>query len=140
MNIRRKNSCFLNKRIFSIQAGIIFNIFTLILIYFSVQNAFVRITVQHSNGLDIFCQIIGWIYFIAWSISFYPQIYENWKRKSVIGLSFDFLGLNVVGFFLYSLFNIGLYWITPIQVSDICLSVHIIYTYSNEISKCKAKN
>ena len=81
MNIRRKNSCFLNKRIFSIQAGIIFNIFTLILIYFSVQNAFVRITVQHSNGLDIFCQIIGWIYFIAWSISFYPQIYENWKRK-----------------------------------------------------------
>ena len=79
--IRNKNSCFLNKRIFSIQAGIVFNIFTLILIYFSVQNAFVRITVQHSNGLDIFCQIIGWIYFIAWSISFYPQIYENWKRK-----------------------------------------------------------
>ena len=35
---------------------------------------------------------------------------------SVIGLSFDFLGLNVVGFSLYSLFNVGLYWITPIQV------------------------
>ena len=85
MNIRiNKNSCFLNKRIFSIQAGIVFNIFTLILIYFSVQNAFVRITVQHSNGLDIFCQIIGWIYFIAWSISFYPQIYENWKRKRYV--------------------------------------------------------
>ena len=36
---------------------------------------------------------------------------------SVIGLSFDFLGLNIVGFSLYSLFNIGLYWIQPIQVS-----------------------
>ena len=108
----RNNSCFLKKRIF-VQVGIVF---ILILIFFSVQNAFVRITVQHSDGLDIFCQIIGWVYFVAWSISFYPQIYENWKRKSVIGLSFDFLGLNVVGFFLYSLFNVGLYWITPIQV------------------------
>lgn len=24
------------------------------------------------------------------SISFYPQIYQNWRRKSVQGLSFDF--------------------------------------------------
>ena len=37
--------------------------------------------------------------------------------SSVIGLSFDFLGLNVVGFFLYSLFNVGLYWIPSIQVN-----------------------
>ena len=44
------------------------------------------------------------------------QIYENWKRKSVIGLNFDFLGLNIIGFSLYGLFNIGLYWIKPIQV------------------------
>ena len=71
------NSCFIKKRIF-VKVGIVF---ILILIFLSVQNAFVRITVQHSDGLDIFCQIIGWIYFIAWSISFYPQIYENWKRK-----------------------------------------------------------
>ncbi len=47
----------------------------------SVQDAFVRVTSQHSEGLDTFSQIIGWIYFVAWSISFYPQIYENWKRK-----------------------------------------------------------
>jgi cystinosin len=35
----------------------------------------------------------------------------------VIGLNFDFLGLNIIGFTLYGLFNIGLYWIKPIQVS-----------------------
>ena len=34
---------------------------------------------------------------------------------SVIGLNFDFLSLNVVGFALYSVFNVGLFWIKPIQ-------------------------
>ena len=38
--------------------------------------------------------------------------------RSVIGLSFDFLGLNVVGFTMYSLFNIGLYWVPGIQVDS----------------------
>ena len=53
----------------------------LFLSLYSVKNAFVRFTVQHSKSLDVFSQVIGWIYFVAWSISFYPQIYENWKRK-----------------------------------------------------------
>ena len=112
---------------------------TLFMIFSSIKNAFVRVTIQHSEPLDVFSQVIGWIYFVAWSISFYPQIYENWKRKrymipklsicllihciifrmlySVVGLSFDFLSLNVVGFSLYSLFNVGLYWIPQIQVN-----------------------
>jgi cystinosin len=30
---------------------------------------------------DLLIQIIGWIYFFAWSFSFYGQIYENFKRK-----------------------------------------------------------
>ena len=25
--------------------------------------------------------VSGWMYFVAWSVSFYPQIYENFKRK-----------------------------------------------------------
>jgi hypothetical protein len=48
----------------------------------------------------------------------HPQMYENWKRKSVIGLNFDFLCLNVIGFTLYGLFNVGLYWIKPIQATN----------------------
>merc|ERR1711962_1927176 len=89
--------------------------------------------------------------FVAWSISFYPQIYENWKRKSVIGLSFDFLGLNVVGFTLYSLFNVGLYWITPIQneyfsrhptgvnpvqLNDVIFSLHAVFACVVTIFQC----
>jgi len=54
--------------------------------------------------------VVGWLYFLAWSISFYPQVYDNWKRRSVIGLSFDYVALNLVGWIAYSLFNCLLYW------------------------------
>jgi len=116
-----------------------------------VRDAFIRFTVQHSKALDVFSQVIGWVYFVAWSISFYPQIWENWKRKSVIGLSFDFLGLNIVGFSLYSLFNIGLYWIQPIQdeyfsrhptgvnpvqLNDVIFSIHAVFACAITIFQC----
>lgn len=35
---------------------------------------------------------------------------------SVVGLSFDFLALNLTGFLAYSVFNIGLLWVPYIQV------------------------
>lgn len=63
---------------------------------------------------------MGWIYFAAWSVSFYPQIFINFKRKSVVGLNFDFLALNIMGFTLYSLFNCGLYFSKDIQVNIFC--------------------
>ena len=50
-------------------------------IYFSISSSFVRIDVVHSSALIIVNAVIGWIYFVAWSISFYPQVYINWKRK-----------------------------------------------------------
>ncbi|KAI7900722.1 PQ loop repeat-domain-containing protein [Cokeromyces recurvatus] len=60
--------------------------------------------------LDILSDIIGWSYFFVWSISFYPQVFLNWKRKSVRGLSIDFLFYNLLGFFCYSIFNLALYF------------------------------
>ena len=48
---------------------------------FSLRDAFVRITVYNYDALNLISSIVGWIYFLAWSVSFYPQIYENWKRK-----------------------------------------------------------
>eukprot|EP01059_Diplonema_ambulator_P029291 TRINITY_DN48616_c0_g1_i1.p1 TRINITY_DN48616_c0_g1~~TRINITY_DN48616_c0_g1_i1.p1 ORF type:complete len:361 (+),score=78.28 TRINITY_DN48616_c0_g1_i1:52-1083(+) len=59
--------------------------------------------------------IIGWGYTIAWMASFYPQLYLNWVRKSVVGLSFDFQVLNLVGFTCYSAFTISLFYITYIR-------------------------
>ena len=49
--------------------------------FFSTQDAFVLVTVSNFEALNIISDIVGWIYFIAWSVSFYPQIYENWRRK-----------------------------------------------------------
>ena len=79
------------------------------------QSAFVLATVAISEALNVVSDVLGWIYFVAWSVSFYPQIYQNWRRKSVVGLNFDFVALNIVGFVLYSLFNVSLYWIPVIQ-------------------------
>ena len=75
----------------------------------------IRFLVIHSRIVSIINQVIGWIYFMAWSVSFYLQVIQNWRRKSVIGLSFDFLALNLTGFVAYSVFNIGLLWVPYIQ-------------------------
>jgi hypothetical protein len=36
---------------------------------------------MESNGWDIASEVVGWVYFFAWSISFYPQIFVNYNRK-----------------------------------------------------------
>ena len=51
--------------------------------------------------------IVGWIYFFAWSLSFYPQIWENYKRQSVGGFSTEYALLNPCGFFFYSFYSIA---------------------------------
>ena len=59
--------------------------------------------------LEVAVQIVGWIYFISWTISFYPQTYKNWKRKSVVGFSFDYLALNILGYVTYSIYTVVVY-------------------------------
>ncbi|XP_019876599.1 cystinosin homolog [Aethina tumida] len=118
---------------------------------FNVDDVYLRVTVHKVDALDTISLVIGWIYFAAWSVSFYPQIYENWKRKSVVGLNFDFLALNIIGFTLYGIFNIGLYWIpeiekeyfnrhpkglNPVQVNDIVFAVHAAIATIFTIIQC----
>lgn len=33
------------------------------------------------NTSEIISSIFGWVYFLAWSVSFYPQIFVNYKLK-----------------------------------------------------------
>lgn len=91
-----------------------------------MEQVFLRITVMHSRIILIISEIMGWVYFVAWSVSFYPQIYINFKRKSVVGLNFDFLALNIMGFILYSVFNCGLFFSEAIQVRTIMNKEHYI--------------
>ncbi|KAI8374929.1 PQ loop repeat-domain-containing protein [Choanephora cucurbitarum] len=62
------------------------------------------------TGWNLLSVFVGWSYVVVWSISFYPQAYLNWKRKSVRGLSIDFLFYNVLGFFCYSAYSLALYF------------------------------
>lgn len=50
---------------------------------------------------------IGWTYFLAWSVSFYPQLILNWRRKAVTGLSLDYVVLNILGFACYSIYTVA---------------------------------
>nr|XP_022908821.1 cystinosin homolog [Onthophagus taurus] len=117
----------------------------------NIEDVFIRVTVFKNSALDTFSIVIGWLYFVAWSVSFYPQIYINYKRKSVIGLNFDFLYLNIVGFMLYGTFNLGLYFIpeikneyfsryprglNPVQVNDIVFAVHAALACLITICQC----
>lgn len=114
-------------------------------------NAFVRVVVMKSHTVDLISTIIGWIYFAAWSVSFYPQIVDNFRRKSVIGLNFDFLALNIVGFSLYGCYNIALFWISsiqddylsrhprgviPVQTNDVFFPIHAVFACAITIAQC----
>ncbi|BGP32464.1 hypothetical protein JCM10296v2_004245 [Rhodotorula toruloides] len=48
---------------------------------------------------------------------FYPQLILNWRRKSVTGLSIDFLTLNPLGFLCYSISNLALYASSTVRAS-----------------------
>lgn len=41
----------------------------------------------------------------SWSVSFYPQVLLNFRRKTSVGLSFDFLLYNVLAFSCYAAFT-----------------------------------
>ncbi|KAL6247909.1 hypothetical protein RBB50_005257 [Rhinocladiella similis] len=94
--------------------------------------------------------LLGWIYTLSWSASFYPQPWLNWKRKSTLGLAIDFPLLNVLGFLCYSISSCGfLYSATirnqyaarhpaspepTVQFNDVVFGVHavilVVLTYS----------
>ncbi|BET00317.1 cystinosin [Nesidiocoris tenuis] len=117
----------------------------------NVDSAFVVVTVAWSLDLELVSTVVGWIYFVAWSVSFYPQCFQNWRRKSVVGLNFDFLALNLIGFVLYSLFNCGLYWgteiqkeyfaehprgLNPVLLNDVVFSLHAVCITLVTIGQC----
>jgi PQ loop repeat len=78
---------------------------------------------------DVLADITGWIYFFAWSISFYPQIFLNYQRKSTQGFSVEFATLNPQGFFFYSLYMVAGY-IDPnigsgnVETNDLFFALH----------------
>lgn len=59
--------------------------------------------------------MIGYTCFVAWGVSFYPQVINNFKRRTTLGLSADFCGLNVLGFACYAAYNLALFYSAEVQ-------------------------
>ncbi|XP_043704576.1 cystinosin homolog [Telopea speciosissima] len=96
----------------------------------------------NSFPLEISYNVFGWIAFFSWSISFYPQIILNFRRKSVVGLNFDFLVFNFTKHSAYLMYNASVFFcpviqrqyhekygyreMLPVAANDVAFSVHAI--------------
>ncbi|VEU40038.1 unnamed protein product [Pseudo-nitzschia multistriata] len=99
---------------------------------------------QYLNGrwypwYRVISSVIGYNYFVLWSICFYPQVLLNYRRKSTKGLSNDFAILNLMGWSFYSAYLISMYFddeikimyqqrfnneSSTVQSNDVAFSVH----------------
>ncbi|PHU18905.1 Cystinosin -like protein [Capsicum chinense] len=96
----------------------------------------------NSIPLEVLYNTLGWIAFFSWSISFYPQVILNFKRKSVVGLNFDFVVLNLTKHSSYLIYNAsmffssvvqkqyrekyGLHEMIPVAANDVAFSTHAV--------------
>ncbi|TGJ87907.1 hypothetical protein E0Z10_g804 [Xylaria hypoxylon] len=67
------------------------------------------------NFLEFLSALFGWVYTICWSLSFYPQAFLNFRRKSTGGTTVDFPFLNVLGFASYFIYTCAFYWSPAIR-------------------------
>lgn len=85
---------------------------------------------NNSDSLQTFLkylsEVLGWIYFLAWSASFYGQVIENYRRHKVTGLNFDYIVYNLVGFSGYTTYTIWGYIDTELGTGKITLARYIL--------------
>lgn len=58
------------------------------------------------SGLE---ETLGWIYFFAWSATFWPQVLLIHRRGTTAGFSTDFCAINILGFVSYMIFTFTSY-------------------------------
>ncbi|KAG6412785.1 hypothetical protein SASPL_125473 [Salvia splendens] len=96
----------------------------------------------NSAHLEVLYNVLGWLAFVSWSISFYPQVILNFRRKSVVGLNFDFVLLNLTKHSSYLIYNASLFFsstvqrqyrekfglneMIPVAANDVAFSVHAV--------------
>lgn len=99
-----------------------------------------------SVELEVLYIVLGWMAFATWSLCFYPQIVLNFRRKSVVGLNFDYVLLNFFKQIAYLFYNLSLFFspivqkqyyqkfgynqMLPVAQSDVAFSIHIVFTSS----------
>ena len=96
-----------------------------------MEKYILRFLEEDKDFLYYLSVVFGWIYFVAWSISFYGQLIENFRRKSVKGLNFDFEIYNLVGFTGYTIYTVRGYiddnlGTGIVQIQDIFFAAHAL--------------
>ena len=43
-----------------------------------------NVTKHLSDDINAISNVIGWLYFAAWSVSFYPQLWDNYRSKRYV--------------------------------------------------------
>ncbi|XP_041006422.1 cystinosin homolog isoform X2 [Juglans microcarpa x Juglans regia] len=100
----------------------------------------------NSIPLEITYQVLGWTAFLSWTLCYYPQVISNFRRKSVVGLSFDFVILNLTKHTSYLIHNASLYFssaiqkqyyekygygqMIPVAANDVAFSIHAVLVTS----------
>lgn len=93
-----------------------------------------------TSDLLLVKDVLGWVYFTAWSSTFWPQVVLNAKRRCTSGFSHDFQVMSFVGFVAYGTFTCGGYlnsavkaayilqrgFPPPIELADVCFAVHAL--------------
>eukprot|EP00727_Mastigamoeba_balamuthi_P012778 m51a1_g8122 hypothetical protein (316) ;mRNA; f:181836-183093 len=92
---------------------------------------------EGSAALRTLSAVCGWAYFAAWSLSFYPQVVDNFRRRSVVGLSFDFLLINVTGTIRSDYFaRHPTAKSIPVKLNDVFFALHGFTLTSITILQC----
>lgn len=106
-------------RLMSDERGSIRDIFKLLLILACAGTVLGVLLPKDSdlenNWYPTVSSCIGYYYFVAWSISFYPQILSNYRLKSTKGLSVEFCLLNVFGFACYTAYTCAFFWLSSLK-------------------------
>ncbi|PON44048.1 Lysosomal cystine transporter [Parasponia andersonii] len=96
----------------------------------------------NSIPLEMAYEVLGWIAFVSWATALYPQIILNFRRKSVVGLNFDYAVLNLTKHSSYLIYNATLYFsptvqkqylekygfkqMIPVAANDVAFSTHSV--------------
>jgi hypothetical protein len=86
---------------------------------------------------------IGYIYFLSWSVSFYPQLITNYQKKSTEGVSTDAYILAALNYICYTIYNAFFFFdegirqefkdrygpdaTITVQSNDVAFSVHALF-------------
>ena len=70
-------------------------------------------SLQEVSVCEYLSYTFGSLYMALWSISFYPQLWENYKRQNSYGLSFEYVFIHPFTYLFYCIYTL----VTRVEMS-----------------------